>query len=281
MAERTWRIVTPEAVVLDLEAAGLASRALAGLTDAFCLWTAIWALTTGASLLAALGSNWGGGVLVTVLLSIGFFLLLLAWPIAWEVLTKGRSPGKMAFGIRVVTVEGAPIRFRHALVRGLVGVVELTLLLGGPALLVALSSRRFRRLGDHLAGTVVVRDRSATPPAYARRFLPYPGWEQWAASLDTTRLTPGHHRLVRSYLLRASALEATTRAALGGRILAEIATAIGLAPATTVALAAHDPVAPLTAIAASYQRRFSPDPPTPWPPNSPSLGRYAPSVQAR
>src|ERR1700679_2736218 len=99
--ERTWRIVTPEAVALDLEAAGLASRVLAELVDLFVLQVVFGAIATVDGLLA--GTFGSDNALVVTLVIISSFLLLLAWPIAWEVGTHGRSLGKMAVGLRVVT----------------------------------------------------------------------------------------------------------------------------------------------------------------------------------
>ena len=58
----------------------------------------------------------------------------------------------MALGLRVVRDDGGPIRFRHALVRGLVGVVEIWLTVGAVALVVSLASSQGKRLGDFLAG---------------------------------------------------------------------------------------------------------------------------------
>lgn len=271
MSQRTWRIVTPEAVALDLDAAGLASRTLAALIDVLVFWMVLSALTTVFGTLAGVLNNAVDGVgetLLYVVVAFLFFFLLLGWPMAWEIATKGRSVGKMALGLRVVTIEGAPIRFRHAAVRGLVGLFELYLTAGTVALIVAFCSRRFRRLGDHLAGTVVVRQRSGTQPAVAIRFLPLPGWEQFALALDVSRLTSDHHRLIRAYLLRAESLQTGTRAAVGNKILDEVAVLAGLNAAQRESLTAHDPVQPLTAIAAAYQRRFSPDP-TPYPQTQP------------
>ncbi len=167
----------------------------------------------------------------------------------------------MALGLRVVTVEGAPIRFRHALVRALVGLVELYLTLGTLALLVAMGSRRFRRLGDHLAGTVVVQERSGTAEAQAIRFLPRPGWESFADALDVSRLTAEHYRLVRSYLLRASALDFTTRWRLGNEILDVVAGTTAMSPDVRRSLLHSEPTAGVDrGGAAAFQRRFSPDP---------------------
>jgi len=273
---RTWRLVTPEAVALDVEAAGLASRVLAAFLDLLVLYVVFWAIGTAASIM--IGMLGPDNALIQVTVTIVAFLVLLGWPMSWEIATKGQSLGKMALGIRVVTLEGAPIRFRHALIRGLVGLVELYLFFGTVALLIALGRRRFRRLGDHLAGTVVVRDRSGTANAIAIRFLPLPGWEQFSAALDVSRLTPDHHRLIRSFLVRSRTLDTATRYRLGGQILDELVAINTLTPEMRSELAAYDPALPLTAVAAAYQRRFSPDPvaaPPYLPPERKQRGRRA------
>ena len=253
MATRGFRIVTPEAVELDLDAAGLASRFLSALFDATCMVAVLYALVAVLGLTGASGSE----VAVAVVAIIGFFLLLVVWPIAWEVATKGRSIGKMVFGLRVVTVDGAPVRFRHSLVRGLVGLVEILLTFGVVAVVVALGSRRFQRLGDHLAGTVVVRERGAgAGDAYPRRFVPYPGWEVWSARLDATRLTHDDYRVVRSFLLRSPGLPAEARARLGIQVLERVLPRVGLDPGVLTTLGTWPVDAPLVAVAAAYQSRF-------------------------
>ncbi len=92
-------------------------------------------------------------------------------PIAVETLSHGRSLGKMACGLRVVRDDGGPIRFRHSLVRGLIGVIEILMTFGVVACIASLVSARGRRLGDVFAGTLVVRERV---PAPAAGFLPPP-----------------------------------------------------------------------------------------------------------
>ncbi|HEU5149919.1 MAG TPA: RDD family protein [Iamia sp.] len=252
--------MTPEAVELDLDAAGLASRLLAALIDLVLVTIVLYAVSTVAGVLASAASADGGdtgAILAAVVVAVGLFGVLVVWPTAWEVGTKGRSPGKLALGLRVVTVEGAPIRVRHALVRGLVGLVEIVLTFGIVAVVVALASQRFRRLGDHLAGTVVVRERGAgAGTAQPRRFVPRPGWEPWAARLDTTRLSADDYRLVRSFLLRAGHLPPAARDRLGRQILDRVLPRAGIDPSVADALGAWSIEDPLVAIAAAYQRRF-------------------------
>ncbi|GAA3303089.1 hypothetical protein GCM10020295_50750 [Streptomyces cinereospinus] len=164
-------LVTGEAVALELRPARLPSRALAVLLDlvvAFAAYTivTVFLVISTASLDEA----------AQVAVSIATFLLVLVGaPIAVETLSHGRSLGKMALGLRVVRDDGGPIRFRHALVRGAIGVIELLLTLGVIACIASLVSERGRRLGDVFAGTLVVRER--VPAAHARIAPRHrPGW---------------------------------------------------------------------------------------------------------
>ncbi|MBI2708629.1 MAG: RDD family protein [Actinobacteria bacterium] len=256
MPSTSTKIVTPEAVVLEVDAAGLASRVLAALID---VMAQAFVLNSLFFVMSIVGTSLGAGnrTAMVVVAVVVYFALIVAWPTTWEVVTRGRSLGKMALGLRVVTVEGAPIRFRHALVRGLIGFIEIQLSAGVIALLVAMGSRRFRRLGDHLAGTVVVRERmSAGLTGRAVRFQPHPAWEPWAARLDATRLAPEHYRLVRNYLLRAGDLAPEVSNRLGAEILATVFERLGVSPSAMTGALAWGPTVPLAAVAAAYQRRF-------------------------
>src|SRR5437588_12357840 len=71
-----------------------------------------------------------GALFITAVVAV-----LVGYPVAFETLSRGRTLGKLALGLRVVADDGGPVRFRQALVRGLAGVVELWVLLGVPALI--------------------------------------------------------------------------------------------------------------------------------------------------
>lgn len=259
MADHGARIITPEAVELDLDSAGLASRLLAGLIDLAVIAMVLYGVSAVTAIggTAVAGAGEQASIIAGLFILFATFALMVIWPAAWEIATAGRSPGKLALGLRVVTVEGAPIKVRHAVIRGLLGVVEVMMTFGVVAVAVALPSRRFRRLGDHLAGTVVVRERSGGGDAHPRRFAPVPGWEQWADRVDATRLSPDDYRVVRSYLLRAANLPPEVRSRLGHRILAMVLPRVGIDATGLVArLGAWPPEAPLTAVAAAYQDRF-------------------------
>lgn len=209
-------LVTGEAVALELPAAGIAVHALSGILDVSLAVVAlvigvfaVQILTQGAD--AAVAS-----VATTVLLVLVFVVL----PTTMETLTRGRSVGKLATGLRTVRDDAGPIRFRQALTRALVGFVEIWILLGVPALISGLVSGKGKRLGDHAAGTYVVRERvhlSLPPPP----MMP-PHLAAWAAGADIAPLPDDTAMAVRQFLMRAPLLSPPSRATLGAQLYDEV-----------------------------------------------------------
>ncbi|MCZ9345635.1 RDD family protein, partial [Streptomyces sp. TRM76130] len=115
--------MTGEAVALELRPAKLPSRALAVLLDLVAT-VAVYVAVTVALVFATASLDEAAQTALSIA---AFVLLLVGGPIAVETLSHGRSLGKLACGLRVVRDDGGPIRFRHALVRGLIGVVEILL----------------------------------------------------------------------------------------------------------------------------------------------------------
>jgi uncharacterized RDD family membrane protein YckC len=121
-------MVTPEAVLLELPTAGVATRAFARLIDLLGQLVVAMALGFVGTVLLPIGLS---PALLAVSLS---FLVLLALPIGVELIWRGRSPGKAVFGLRVVGADGAPEAPRQAIIRGLVALVDLYLTLGALAI---------------------------------------------------------------------------------------------------------------------------------------------------
>jgi uncharacterized RDD family membrane protein YckC len=241
-------IVTPEAVLLEFAVAGLGSRSLAFLLDLAIRAALVWVVFLGTA---------AGGVVVddTVLVVISIaavFSALLVYPALTETVWNGRTPGKMAMGLRVVTVEGAPVRFRHAAIRSALGLVDFLLGAGTLAILSALATRQSQRLGDLAAGTIVIRERQVRSDSRPVAFSPPPGWEPYTASLDVSRLRGDAYVLVRSFLLRVHELDPTARGKRAASLAARVASAIDvpLHPGT-------DPEAFLVAVAAAHQARHA------------------------
>ncbi|MER6393045.1 RDD family protein [Streptomyces sp. NPDC059382] len=226
-------LVTGDAVVLGLRPARLPSRALAICLDA---------LVYGAGyLLVSIGIVFATASLddaAQAAVAVGMFLLVLVGvPIAVETLTHGRSLGKLALGLRVVREDGGPIRFRHALVRGAMGVVELLITFGSVACIASLVSSRGRRLGDVFAGTLVVRER--VPGA---RVMPVPPPPPWLAGrftgLDLSAVPDGLWLTIRQYLTRMNQLDPHTGAAMAAKLADEVVARTGTPPPAGVPAAA-------------------------------------------
>jgi len=203
-------LVTPEAVLLELPTAGVATRAFARLLDLVLQFVFAMIVVTGASMLFPVGLS---PQLAVIVLS---FTTLLVLPILVEVLWRGRSPGKALFGLRVVGADGAPEAPRQAVVRGLVALVDLYLCVGALAIGGAALSQRSQRPGDMAAGTVVIRGpRGEAPVRVPIAFHPPVGYEAYVASLDVGMLGDGDFSLIREFLLRTSELSSERRRELG------------------------------------------------------------------
>ena len=108
---------------------------------------------------------------------------------------------------RVVTVEGAPIRFRHAFIRSLLGIVDLLLTAGTIAVVSSLVTKRGQRLGDLVAGTMVIREPKPRGPTGAIHFWAPQYLASWAQTVDTRSLGNDAYQLVRDFLTRTDLAE--------------------------------------------------------------------------
>lgn len=204
-------IVIGEGVLLDARPAGFISRTLAILLDLIVVFTVVVLLLLLAvpwltdqilrgepGIDALLIMN----VLVTIVIVVGV-------PTMVETLTRGRSLGKLAAGIRVVRDDGGPVRFRHAFVRALVGFLELWVTAGFLAIITSLANHRGKRLGDLAAGTYVVRVRGGHPPSAP---VVLPGeLAAWVDTTDMRRLPDSLAVAVRQFLGRAHKLAPQSR----------------------------------------------------------------------
>ncbi|MBI5070443.1 MAG: RDD family protein [Deltaproteobacteria bacterium] len=151
---------TPERVQLSLDLAGVGSRALALLADLlllFLCWVTVlllWSLR--GDLLSTVQGLTGALRLATTAL---FFASGWFYDLGFELWGGGRTPGKRLLGLRVVRADGAPVGLVESLARNLLRAVEIPFLYA-PAVVTAAVTARHQRLGDLVAGTLVVRDRA-------------------------------------------------------------------------------------------------------------------------
>jgi len=257
-------LVTGEAVIVDIPYARFGSRLLAIMID---LTIQVTLLVVTLVLLSRLANSLDGAALGAIGLTVSV-LVIVGYPTIFETTTRGRSPGKLALGLRVVSENGGPERFRQALMRGLAAVVEIWLLEGSPALICSLLSAKGKRLGDVFAGTVVIQER--LPARGGPVALMPPALAGWAAGLELSGLTDQTAAAARQYLARFYEFSPAARDELGRKIASDVAARIGPPPPPGTTPADY-----LSAVLAERRRRAQarlprPTPGSPYPPPPPA-----------
>jgi uncharacterized RDD family membrane protein YckC len=246
MEPRSAAVVTPEAVPLDLETASIGSRFLGLMIDWVIQGVLLVLLVVVAS--RASVSGWAGGAAVFFLV----FIVIWGYPIALETLWRGRTVGKAALGLRVVTKEGGQIGFRHAAIRASFGIVDFILSSGAVAVICVLATADNQRLGDLVAGTVVLRERTGLRRPSPASFAAPPGLESYAAGLDLAGLGPAEYGVVRTFLLRAPSLPPAVRAQLAAQVADTVVARVQPPPPQGIPAEVF-----LACVAAAYRARGS------------------------
>ncbi|GLW96010.1 RDD family protein [Microtetraspora sp. NBRC 16547] len=216
-------VVTGEAVVVEVRIAQLPTRGVAFLIDWLVQWIILivmYVLVGNASFVTDTAMTTGLLILLTVLVVVGY-------PVVFETVSRGRSLGKLAMGLRVVGDDGGPVRFRQALFRGLAGFLEFWMFFGAPALITSLVNQRGKRLGDVFAGTIVIGERAPRqepPPEMPPQLAP------WASSLELSQLSAELADTARQYLTRWHQLTPDARYQMGIRIAGQVAACVAPPP---------------------------------------------------
>ncbi|MGF2944841.1 RDD family protein [Mycobacterium sp. Lab-001] len=216
-------VVTGDAVVLDVQIAQLPVRAVSALIDIAVIFACY---VLGLLLWAATLTEFDSALTAAILI-VFTVLVIVGYPLIFETATRGRSVGKIVMGLRVVSDDGGPERFRQALFRALASVVEIWMLAGSPAVICSILSPRAKRIGDIFAGTVVVSERGprmAPPPA-----MP-PSLAWWASSLQLSGLDFGRSEVARQFLSRAHQLDRGLRQQMAYRIAGDVVSRIAPPP---------------------------------------------------
>jgi uncharacterized RDD family membrane protein YckC len=212
-------ITTSEGVTVRLTIAGIGSRSLAFLLDVIVVGTAL--VTIGA---IGIQTSDVEDLLALGILTAVVLFIPLAYLVTMETLNGGKTLGKMAAGIKVVKVSGAPIGFGAAVVRALL--LPIDTLLFGVGIVAMFVNDKSQRLGDMAARTVVVRDRMKQ--TYDVRMTPGsmpvdPNTRRW----DVTAISDQEIAVVRSFLARASGLDAGARTAYAAQLRERIGPRVG------------------------------------------------------
>lgn len=249
---------TESGVAIELRAAGLGSRLAAAIVDLLVVNMAV-------NVLGAVALAFGPDAYAVVLAALAA-LALLGYVVGMETLCGGRTLGKAALGLRVVTEGGGRVGFRAAGVRGALLSVDLATL-GLSWAVALLCSRRRRRLGDVAAGTMVICEREAAATDLRPiAFLAPPGLAPYCDRLDVGLLDPAGYRLIREVLMRTGRMRRAARDALLEATGVQVAHRLRHHLDGTLNAEQY-----LVCVASAYQRRHHP-------PGAPPIQLYIPWV---
>ena len=213
--EEVEELITGEAVALDLRPAGFVLRAAGAMIDAV-VYLGTYLIGVSVFVAAATNANLDEALIASIVVVAGVIFVFIA-PVTVELLSHGRSLGKLAVGVRIVRDDGGAISLRHAATRGLMAVLEIYLTFGSVAALTGLFNGRAKRLGDFVAGTYSQHERipQIQTPIYG---VPLQ-LSEWSKTADVARMPDGLSRRIAQYLAQAHGLSHDTRVRLG-RLLA-------------------------------------------------------------
>lgn len=211
------QIVTGDAVLLDLRPARTPTRVLSDLIDILIMVLLGW----GWDYLTA--TFMGSASAIEAVDLVGYVIVSFGYPIGFETLTRGRTPGAYIVGIQVVRDDGGTIRFRHALMRGLAfWLVDYSIYTGFLlGTIVSIANPQGKRVGDILAGTMEIRVRAPK----ASKALPDvpPELASWATHLEMSRVTDEEFAAARYALQREQLLRKEYRTSLMTHLAFQIA----------------------------------------------------------
>ena len=225
-------IETPEQTSIEFPLAGIGSRFLAVLIDSLIQGAVVIVLGL---IFVGLGFGFGivgfgrsstAAVWIVAILIFVYFLLMYGYFILFESIWNGQTPGKRLTHIRVIKDSGQPITAIDAVARNLLRLVDQLPFAYGIGVLCAWISPQSKRLGDYVAGTVVVHEKPFETAA--------PQWDApvqaSAHQYGANRLTPEEFALVETFLSRRSALEAGVRYDTAAGIVRRIESKLTLPP---------------------------------------------------
>ena len=224
---QTIDVETPELVVFSYTIAGVGSRALAAVVDALIMSAMIITiLITLAGVAATDGATgqkpgifdaWG-----LAIMGIAVFCLQWGYYIVFEGVFDGQTPGKRLLRLRVVRDGGYSVTFGASAVRNLVRFIDLQPFgTYGVGMLSVIFSKQGKRLGDIVAGTIVVREALVRQLAPAESKAPLEG----APALETL-LTEDEYVVLERFIDRRGALDQERRSALGAQLARRLAAAL-------------------------------------------------------
>lgn len=251
-----YRVETPEQIGLEYDVAGLGTRFLATLVDTIFLSLILFVVgclgvfglaAIAAAISEAVWDSDGDAIMYVIFAIMGLLIFAILWGyyVFFETIWHGQSPGKRWTGLRVIQEGGYPIRFSHAAIRNIVRIADFLPFLYVIGAVVMLVDKRSRRLGDLVAGTIVVKELpevAAGTYGGAIAHIPtamMPAMQGVTVSGDRQipnlhRITAADQSLIREYFMRRSEFLPEASAALSLKMANAFARKLDYSPAGDV-----------------------------------------------
>jgi uncharacterized RDD family membrane protein YckC len=244
-----YRVETPEQIGLDYDVAGLGTRFQAALIDTIilavtitliiCLGTFGLALSLDAVADGETAAIWAFAIIILLI-----FAVFWGYYVVFETVWQGQSPGKRWTGLRVIREGGYPIGFSQAALRNIVRIADFLPFSYAIGATVMLFDKQSRRLGDFVAGTIVIKEaRDVTIESLGASGGPLPAAAMagWPSSFgqpqadpvripNLNRLTSDDQALLREYFARRRSLSPQASQALALRLATAFATKLDYSP---------------------------------------------------
>jgi uncharacterized RDD family membrane protein YckC len=206
-------ILTPEKVELTFRLAGIPSRAWAFILDQLLLWGVLLVLLLlGALVLNAVEAPDELCEIATVVWAYFSFAAFFVYPMLFHIFMHGQTPGKLVLGLRVIMLDGSAVTAQAAILRTLAVAADFAPSLFLAGAIAMLLSAKSQRIGDMVAGTIVIGTKRPRRPAPAAE----PGLAAGAHGLEAhvgsvRRLNEADLRAIRAFLGRYAELDPASR----------------------------------------------------------------------
>jgi uncharacterized RDD family membrane protein YckC len=219
-------IDTPEQTPLEFPLAGIGSRFVAMAVDTVIQigvgLVFVFAAVLSVPAFRTIGDR--AAIWVVASMIIAFFLIYYGYFAFFEAIWNGQTPGKRYAQLRVMKDDGRPINAQDAVARNLMRIVDQLPFLYGAAIVSVFFSKQNKRLGDFVAGTVVVHEKTIE---LARPFQSDPV-DASTPAYDVSRITADELRLIETFLQRRDSFEPALRGSMAAQITARISTTLGV-----------------------------------------------------
>ncbi len=219
--DATLDVETPEQVVVSYTLAGIGTRGAAALIDLLLMLVLTVTLWYGVSsiprFLPSLRSV-GGKSWATAVVIIGQFLILWGYFVTFEAIWDGQTPGKRVLGLRVVRNGGGGVDVGASAARNLIRFIDFLPFGYFLGMISVIANQRNQRLGDLVAGTIVVRERLLEhTKARAEATAPVDDGATIIATLDDERFA-----LLDRFVTREATLDDASRTRIAAALVARL-----------------------------------------------------------